>query len=84
MTDAPDVRTQAVQQDARHRVLVEVEPHRWALSWWARLYRRLAKPWTVQSHIKKFCRPFTVEGAENLDGLQRQSESALSWLRGGN
>lgn len=69
MTDAPDVRTQAAPQDTRSRVLVEVEPHRWALSWWARLYRRLAKRWTVGSHVRRFCRPFTVEGLENLNGV---------------
>jgi 1-acyl-sn-glycerol-3-phosphate acyltransferase len=54
----------------RERVLVEVEPHRWALSWWARTYRRFAKRWTVSNHIRNFCVPFTVEGEANLEGLK--------------
>jgi 1-acyl-sn-glycerol-3-phosphate acyltransferase len=33
------------------------------------MYRRLAKRWTVQSHVRKFCRPFTLEGEENLKDL---------------
>lgn len=50
--------------------LVHVEPHKWALSWWARLYRRVAKRWDVDKHVKAFCRPLTVEGRENLDGVK--------------
>jgi 1-acyl-sn-glycerol-3-phosphate acyltransferase len=72
MADAPTVRSEAIQSEAapmRERVLVEVKPHRWALSWWARLYRRLAKRWTVNNHVRNFCVPFTVEGRENLDAL---------------
>jgi len=48
----------------------EVKPHRWALAPWARAYRRIARPWTVTRHVRRFCRPFTVEGRENLDRLQ--------------
>jgi len=48
----------------------EAKPHKWALSLWARGFRRLARRWTVDSHVRKFCRPFTVEGQENLLGLQ--------------
>ena len=73
MADAPLAHSEAVTAEAatnmRRRVLVEVEPHRWALSWWARLYRRLAKRWTVSSHVRNFCRPLTVEGDENLEGI---------------
>jgi len=47
--------------------LVHVEPHRWALSWWARLYRRVLRRWDVDKHVKAYCRPMTVEGRENLD-----------------
>jgi 1-acyl-sn-glycerol-3-phosphate acyltransferase len=47
--------------------LVIVEPHRWALSWWARLYRRILRRWDVDKHVKRFCRPITIEGRENLD-----------------
>lgn len=48
----------------------EVKPHRWALSLWARGFRRLARPWTVTGHVRRFCRPFTVEGRENLSGIE--------------
>jgi len=50
--------------------LVEVAPHKWALSWWARLYRRVAKRWDVDKHVKAYCRPLTIEGRENIDGLK--------------
>lgn len=50
--------------------LVEVAPHKWALSWWARLYRRIAKRWDVDKHVKAYCRPMTIEGRENLDGVK--------------
>ena len=72
MADAPTARSEAIQSEAapmRERVLVEVKPHRWAVSWWARLYRRFAKRWHVDNHIRNFCVPFTVEGQENLEGL---------------
>jgi 1-acyl-sn-glycerol-3-phosphate acyltransferase len=46
--------------------LVEVKPHRWALSWWARLYRKVARRWDVDKHVKAFCRPLTIEGQENI------------------
>jgi 1-acyl-sn-glycerol-3-phosphate acyltransferase len=50
--------------------VVEAKPHRWALSLLARAYRRLAYHWDVQRHVKHFCRPMTVEGRENLAGLE--------------
>jgi 1-acyl-sn-glycerol-3-phosphate acyltransferase len=46
--------------------LVEAKPHRWALSLPARTYRRALRRWDVDKHINAFCRPMTVEGAENL------------------
>ena len=49
--------------------LVEVEPYRWALSWWARLYRRILRRWDVDKHVKAYCRPMTIEGRENLDAI---------------
>jgi 1-acyl-sn-glycerol-3-phosphate acyltransferase len=58
--------TQGGQHASAHR---EAKPHRWALSLWARTFRRLARRWTVHSHVRKYCRPFTVEGRQNLDGL---------------
>jgi 1-acyl-sn-glycerol-3-phosphate acyltransferase len=50
--------------------LVHVEPHRWALSLWARLYRRIAKRWDIDKHVNAYCRPLTVEGRENLAGVK--------------
>lgn len=69
MRDAPAASQEAPQSSARQRATVEVEPYRWALSWWARSYRRLARPWTVTSHVKNFCRPLSVEGADKLRDL---------------
>jgi 1-acyl-sn-glycerol-3-phosphate acyltransferase len=64
MTDAPlTTAERRVQAD-----LVEAKPHRWALSFWARMYRRLLRRWDVDKHVKAFCRPMTVEGRENLEG----------------
>lgn len=48
----------------------EVKPHRWALAPWARAYRRIARPLTVTRHVRRFCRPFTMEGEGNLARLQ--------------
>jgi 1-acyl-sn-glycerol-3-phosphate acyltransferase len=48
----------------------EVKPYRWALAPWARAYRRLARPWTVTRHVRRFCHPLSLEGAENLSRLQ--------------
>jgi len=64
--------TTAPVSDRRERTSapVEVKPHRWALSLWARTYRRIARPWTVTRHVRRFCRPFVVEGRENLARVQ--------------
>jgi 1-acyl-sn-glycerol-3-phosphate acyltransferase len=48
----------------------EAKPHRWALQRWARMYRRVARPLTVSRHVRRFCRPLTIEGRENLERLQ--------------
>lgn len=69
MSDAPVASQEASRSSAGDRTR-EVKPHRWALSWWARLYRRIAKRWTVHSHVKRYCQPLTVEGAEKLEGLE--------------
>jgi len=61
MTDMPVA--QGGQHASAHR---EAKPHKWALSPWARIFRRGARRWTVKSHVRKFCRPFTVEGEEKL------------------
>ena len=47
----------------------EAKPYGWALSSWARLYRRLARPWVVTRHVRRFCQPFSVDGREHLDGV---------------
>jgi len=44
----------------------EEKPYRWALSSWAQAYRRIARPWTITRHVRRFCQPLTVEGRENL------------------
>lgn len=49
--------------------LVEAKPNRWALSFWARAYRRLARRWDVDKHVRQFCQPMTIEGRENLAGV---------------
>src|SRR2546427_10206853 len=59
--------TQGGQHASAHR---EAKPNKWALSLWARAFRRLARRWTVHSHVRKYCRPFTVEGAENLASIE--------------
>src|SRR2546426_12640604 len=65
MTTAPVTSRQ--ERDAK---LSEVKPHRWALSLWARTYRRWARPFTVTRHVRRFCRPLTIEGREKLERLQ--------------
>lgn len=47
----------------------EAKPYGWALTSWARLYRRLARPWVVARHVRQFCQPFSVDGREHLDEL---------------
>lgn len=68
----PDART-ASEETAKTReqrsTPVEVEPYRWALSWWARAYRRLARPIHVNRHVKRFCQPFNVEGIDKLNDI---------------
>ena len=69
MRDAPAASPEAAQTSTRDRATVQVEPHRWALSLPARAFRRAARRWTVTSHVRKFCKPLTVEGQETLDSL---------------
>ncbi len=42
------------------------EPHRWQTAPWARAVRRAGRYWVTDRHVKRYCQPFTVEGAENL------------------
>jgi len=65
--------TQAPLTTAERRTqqdLVEAKPHKWALSPWARLYRRALRRWDVDKHVKAFCQPMTVEGRENAQDLE--------------
>jgi 1-acyl-sn-glycerol-3-phosphate acyltransferase len=50
--------------------LAEAKPHRWALSWWARAYRRVAARWDVHKHVNQFCRSLTIEGQENVANVE--------------
>lgn len=69
MPNAPIASGETVREREQRPASVEVEPYRWALSWWARTYRRFAKPIHVTRHVKRFCQPFSVEGAGKLDNL---------------
>jgi 1-acyl-sn-glycerol-3-phosphate acyltransferase len=52
---------------------VYAEPHRWALSAWARAFRGLGRWLFVIRHVRRFCRPLTLEGMENFDRLRTPS-----------
>ena len=49
---------------------IEVTPHQWALSLWARGFRRLARPWVVARHVRQFCQPLTIEGSDHFSELR--------------
>ena len=49
---------------------VYAEPHRWALRPWARAFRRFGRWLFITRHVKRFCRPFSLEGLENFERLQ--------------
>lgn len=46
------------------------EPHTWQTSPWARIVRRAGRYWTTGKHVKAYCKPFTIEGSENLGGFK--------------
>ena len=46
------------------------EPHAWQTSWWARAVRRVGRYWTTTRYVRRYCKPLTVEGRENLDGFR--------------
>ena len=56
------------QASSPHRVYAE--PHRWALSLWARTFRRLGRRVFLTRHVRRFCRPLSIEGLENFDRLR--------------
>ena len=49
---------------------VESKPHRWAMSPWARAFRGLSRRFLVTNHVRRFCRPLRIEGAENFAKLR--------------
>jgi len=61
----------AAEHTTKPAVVVEAKPHRWATSEWARAFRRLGRPWLVTKHVERLCEPFSVEGGEHLDLLDR-------------
>jgi 1-acyl-sn-glycerol-3-phosphate acyltransferase len=46
------------------------EPHRWQTSLWARSARRAGRYWVMDRHVRRFCRPFEIEGRELLSGFK--------------
>lgn len=62
--------TRVIARGSREEGLVKATPHRWALSLWARSYRRLARPWVVSRHVRKFCDPLALQGTEHLSALR--------------
>jgi 1-acyl-sn-glycerol-3-phosphate acyltransferase len=46
------------------------EPHAWQTSLWARALRRAGRYWVTTRHVRRYCKPLTVEGAENLKGFR--------------
>ena len=70
---------EAIPNDRRNPEPREAKPYGWALSSWARLYRRVARPWIVTRHVRRFCRPFSVDGREHLEGVRvRRSSSRIT------
>jgi 1-acyl-sn-glycerol-3-phosphate acyltransferase len=47
-----------------------VGPYNWQISWWAQAVRAGMRRSTVDSHVKEACKPFTVQGRENLKGAK--------------
>ncbi len=60
----------AVEMDRFQKLLkiepYRTEPHAWQTSAWARIVRRAGRPFVVDRYVKRYCRPFTVEGREQL------------------
>jgi 1-acyl-sn-glycerol-3-phosphate acyltransferase len=44
-------------------------PFRWQTSLWARMVRRLLRYDTVTRTVRQYCKPLTIEGRDNLEGL---------------
>lgn len=61
---------ESILKDRQAKDSQDVKPFGWPLSLWARQYRRLARPWVVMRHVRRFCRPFTVHGREHFDAMR--------------
>jgi 1-acyl-sn-glycerol-3-phosphate acyltransferase len=46
------------------------EPHRWQTAVWARALRRAGRYFTSTRYVRRYCRPLTIEGLDNLHGLK--------------
>ncbi len=44
------------------------DPHRWQTQAWARAVRRAGRYWVMTRHVRRYCRPLAIEGAENVAG----------------
>jgi 1-acyl-sn-glycerol-3-phosphate acyltransferase len=65
MTTAPVSSPASASAPAR----VYKEPHRWALRFWARAFRRAGRWVFITRHVRRFCRPLSLEGLENFELL---------------
>jgi 1-acyl-sn-glycerol-3-phosphate acyltransferase len=46
------------------------EPHRWQTALWARAARRTGRYFVTTRYVRRYCRPFEVEGLEQLRGFR--------------
>jgi 1-acyl-sn-glycerol-3-phosphate acyltransferase len=62
----------AIEMDRFTRLLkiepYRTDPHRWQTSAWASVLRRAGRYWVTTRYVNRYCRPFAVEGIENLKG----------------
>lgn len=45
-------------------------PHRWQITWPARLARRAVRPFVLTRYSRRYFRPFAIEGREKVRGLR--------------
>jgi uncharacterized protein with GYD domain len=57
------------------------EPHTWQTSLWARVVRRAGRHWITDRYVKAYCRPFNVEGRENLKNFKGARSSSPTTAR---
>ena len=46
------------------------EPHVWQTSLWARAVRRTGRYWTTTRYVRRYCKPLSIEGQDNLKGFK--------------